>query len=91
MKTIALKINGKLEKVLLNEDRDYDRITAKHTAFSGFSDLLHAAGGYRPSIYLGGKSKQAKRELVSLIFEYDRLQAGRKDPRRVFAGDFQFA
>lgn len=89
MKTLQLKVNGKRERILLNEDRDIDRIVAKHTAFADFAALVLAEGGYRPSIYLGGKSKQAKRELITLAVRYNDWMAANKDERRVYQGDYE--
>jgi hypothetical protein len=87
---MKIKINGRAEEIKLSEARDTDRITACHTAFPNFSALVNAEGGYRPSIYLGGKSKQVKRELLSLTAEYNEFQSNRKDSRRIYCGDFEF-
>lgn len=90
MKTLTLKINGRSERVLWNEDRDIDAIARKHTAFESFAALVGAGGGYRPSFYLGGKSKQVKRELITLITRYNSWMQANEDPRRVYQGDFEF-
>lgn len=84
---IKLKVNDRTVPV---ERRSYDRdmVTAKHTAFADFSALVNAPGGYRPSIYLGGKTPAAQRELLFLTFEYNQHQADRHDARRVYRGDW---
>lgn len=92
MKTTKVKIGNRTEKIKAESEgcaRDIDRITHNHTAFATFHDLVNAAGGYRPSIYIAGKSKQAKRELVYLTIEYNSFQEKRGDKRRVYCGDFQ--
>ena len=71
-----------------NRDYDLDTVTAKHTAFRRFIELVNAPGGYRPSIYLGGKSAKAQRELLFLTFKYNLYQQSHGDPRRVFKGDW---
>lgn len=72
------------------DKREYDRdiVTAKHTAFRRFIELVNAPGNYRPSIYLGGKNAKAQRELLFLTFKYNMFQHGRGDKRRVFKGDW---
>lgn len=85
---MKLKIEGKVREVRLNMNRDFNRLVQKHTAFGSWGELIHAAGGYRPSIYLGGKTAQAQRELLALTVEYNSVQQGRGDSRRVYQGDF---
>jgi hypothetical protein len=92
VKTTKVKIGDRTEKIKAESEgsvRDIDRIVHNHTAFATFKDLVNAAGGYRPSIYIAGKSKQAKRELVYLTIEYNLFQEKRGDKRRVYCGDFQ--
>ena len=93
MKTTTIKLHTETRiqriKAEPSEGRDLNRIVASHSAFANFADLVNARGGYRPSIYVGGKTKQAKRELVYLTLEYNRFQAARGDSRRVYCGDFE--
>jgi hypothetical protein len=55
-----------------------DDLTAAHTAFRSFSDLLDALGDYRPSL---SRSEPELRELGLL---YDAAQQARGDSRRAF-------
>lgn len=55
-----------------------DELTAAHTSFRAFSDLLNALGDYRPSI---SRSDPELRELGLL---YDAAQQARGDRRRAF-------
>lgn len=94
MKTTTIKLHTetRIQRIKAESEgcvRDIDRIVARHSAFANFTDLVNARGGYRPSIYVGGKPKQAKRELVFLTLEYNRFQAARGDSRRVYCGDFE--
>jgi hypothetical protein len=90
---ILLTIDGRKRQVYHRSDcvPTLDRITRLHTAFDSFSALLNANGGYRPSLYLGGKSQIDKEELLSLAVSYDEVQSARGDSRRVFKGDWNFA
>ena len=93
MTTFSIKIRDRVEKIEVKDvsfcESDMNRIARTHTAASRFFDLINAEGGYRPSIYLGGKSKQAKSDLVRLTLHYDQVQRSRKDSRRVYCGDFE--
>lgn len=66
-----------------------DVIVAKHTAFSSFQEMLNPGGVYRPSIYLGGKTKAEQVELLSLSLAYNQAQKDRSDGRRVHKGDWR--
>lgn len=68
-----------------------DVLTARHTAFKSFDEMLLAGGNYRPSFYLRGKTAAAQKEIRDLADEYDGAQEARKDPRRAFRGDFTVA
>jgi len=55
-----------------------DELTYKHTTFPDFNELIHARGGYFPSLNTANSSCL---ELANL---YDEAQEGRGDRRRVF-------
>lgn len=84
---MKIKINDRSREV---DRREYDRdvVTAKHTAFPNFHALVTAPGGYRPSIYLGGKAPKDQRELLFLTFAYNEYQKNVGDHRRVYKGDW---
>jgi hypothetical protein len=84
---MKIKINDRSVEV---ERRAYDRdvVTAKHTAFATFNDLVNAPH-YRPSIYLGGKKPKEQRELLFLAHQYNSFQHARHDGRRVYKGDWR--
>lgn len=88
---MTIKINGKQVRFLSITSRGcgVDAVTAKHTGFANFAELLNAKGNYRPSIYLGGKSTETQRELLFLSLQYNLVQQNRQDPRRVFKGDWE--
>jgi len=65
-----------------------DVIVCKHTAFKSFKEMLNPGGVYRPSIYLGGKTKADQGELLSLALAYNQAQHARSDGRRVHKGDW---
>ena len=54
-----------------------DTLTAKHTAFSCFRDLIEAKGGYFPSLNV------ANPERLLIADTYDVCQAKLGDPRRI--------
>ena len=61
-----------------------DHLTATHTAFVDFADLIFAGNGhYFPSLQTIGKGKDTaeRNELADL---YDRAQEARGDRRRAF-------
>lgn len=65
---------------------ELDALTRQLTAFDCFHELLHAKGGYRPSLRCvsgcpGGKNI---RKLTRLADAYDQAQAECGDPRRAF-------
>lgn len=66
-----------------------DVVVLKHTAFKSFAELLNPNGLYRPSIYLGGKSRADQGELLSLALAYNQAQQDRSDGRRVHKGDWR--
>lgn len=68
-----------------------DRLTAQHSAFSDFTDLLNAAGNYRPSLEVPNKKNsrqvrdhlgRAERQFIADI--YDETQRSLKDERRTY-------
>lgn len=65
---------------------DLDALTRRLTAFDCFHDLLHAQGGYRPSLRCISGCPAGKNipELTRLADAYDQAQAQRGDPRRAF-------
>lgn len=65
---------------------DLDSLTRHLTAFDCFHDLLHAKGGYRPSLRCISGCPFGKNipELTRLADGYDAAQAQRGDPRRAF-------
>ena len=65
-----------------------DTITRKHTAFTSFSELVNAAGNYRPSIYLNKGAYADNLEKTTLAMAYDDTQAARGDERRAFRGNW---
>jgi hypothetical protein len=86
---LPVKVAGNTELIFVQCARNLDRIVARHTAFTNFSELIDAKGGYRPSIYLDGKTKQAKRELVFLVVRYNDYMKANNDARRIHQGDFE--
>ncbi len=68
-----------------------DRITAQHSAFADFTDLLNAAGNYRPSLEVPDKKNgrktrddhgRAERKVLADV--YDECQRSLKDDRRAY-------
>jgi len=65
---------------------DLDALTRRLTAFNSFNNLLHAKGGYRPSLRCVSGCPIGKNisELKRLADAYDHAQVQRGDPRRAF-------
>jgi hypothetical protein len=57
-----------------------DVLTRKHTAFSSFSGLVNAKGGYRPTL------RNDDPEVWALAEMYDEYQACQGDARRAYRG-----
>jgi hypothetical protein len=68
------------------EIKDADQLTRAHSAFDGFSELLDAAGHYRPSLHAGPRNtdEQERQQLARLADLYDQAQAAAGDCRRAF-------
>jgi hypothetical protein len=62
----------------IREWSEADDLTVAHTAFDSFRELVHAPGGYRPSLDV---SDPDRRKLADY---YDKEQERRFEPRRVF-------
>ena len=61
-----------------------DHLTATHTAFPDFADLIFAGHGhYFPSLQTIGKGQETA-ERAELADLYDQAQAARGDRRRAF-------
>lgn len=58
-----------------------DGLTAQLTAFTSFSEMVNAPGGYRPTI-----QPRYGREYLDLADGYDAFQAARGDDRRAYRG-----
>ena len=84
---IKLKIRGRTVAVKVM-DYDIDKLVTKHTGFKTFNDLVNAKGGYRPSIYLGGKTPSAQRELLFITLAYNKHMASSGSSLRVYKGDW---
>lgn len=68
-----------------------DRLTSHHTAFRNFTEILEAAGNYRPSLEVPDKKTRGKllqdlgRGERGLIAEvYDQAMSSLKDERRAY-------
>lgn len=88
---MKIKINDRTVTVprLFWNEVELNKLVKKHTAFASIHEMLNAGGTYRPSIYLGGKTKREQRELVFIAIEYNTAQRERGDARRVFKGDWR--
>lgn len=99
MSDIRIKIHGRSCKVAfcpvengVHPNREIDRIVRFHTAFRDFEDLVSDRHGtYRPSVYMGGKSRTYREELLELTLRYDAFMQKKGDDRRVFKGDWEIA
>lgn len=87
--TVLVRDRVKRIKVLPEWSQQLDRITRENSAFASFADLVNAKGNYRPSIYLGEKSRKLQGELLCLAIAYDCHQMRALDSRRVFRGDWE--
>lgn len=81
-------VSGRAKEVLVDLDADLDAMVRKHSAFWDFADLVVARGGYRPSLYLGGKPMVSMAELLRIDLAYDAHMGDIGDPRRVYRGDY---
>lgn len=61
---------------------DIDALTARITAFDSFADLVHAEGGYRPTLLA-----QHGQDQVALADAYDAHQESVGDERRAYRGN----
>jgi len=61
----------------MKKESEADQLTRELTAFACFGELLHAKGGYRPSIAVS--QDKNRMQLADL---YDEAQEKRGDPRR---------
>jgi hypothetical protein len=55
-----------------------DALVKKQTAFASFSELIHAPGNYRPTLYVFRKAN------AIIAHHYDLAQAARGDSRRAY-------
>ena len=90
---INICANGHLINLTYDTENGYnlDYITAKHTAFTTFDDLIKAPGVYFPSLCMGRKSSQVKNEILFLTVAYNQRQRARNDKRRVYKSDWDIA
>jgi len=74
--------DGNLNTLRYIADRAADEITAKHSAFKSFVDLLNAEGGYFPTIRCNSTTGLRRAELTYLADAYDYFMLCRNDSRR---------
>lgn len=88
-RTLPDRMTPRLNPSLIGNLRDkkysyFDEVTAKHSAFKTFLELLDAKGNYRPSIKLAGRMPYDRGELEFLAQLYDKAQELRGDERRAY-------